>query len=130
MPTIRGTEFQSDGVGLALSGLRRKGDQQFGQLLPLVLLEEVTRLFAGGMLTVAGSGHPLLEPAVPASRDGVGVREGGQERLLPRLENLPGGPVGGRGGIVGRGRKQRGEDQGAGLIGGGGKRCFIGGEGL
>src|SRR5680860_1416662 len=69
-------------------------DDDPGQLLADVLLEEVTTTREGGVVPALGARNLLAKDPIGAGRDRVGVAERGQERRLEVRQHLPGPAVG------------------------------------
>src|SRR5205814_315162 len=123
-----------DGLTRAsLGSLRGPADEveyHAGQLLTLVLLEEVAGSGDDRVRLAAGARNRLAQERVGAPRDRVRVAEGGEERLLPAAEHLPRPAVRRRRRIVGRGRDEQREAPRPGLVALVGKGCVVGGDHL
>src|SRR3990172_2594950 len=96
------------------------------QLLALVLLQEVAGAGDRGVRLTLGARYQLLQDPLAAAGYGVGVAEGGEERLLPAAQRLPGPAVGGRRRIVGRGWHEHWELTGPRLVAIVRERCVVG----
>ena len=79
-----------------------------GQLLALVLLEEVPSAGNRRVGLVFCAWNLRLKQPLCAAGDGIGIAEGREERLRPLAQSLPGAPVGLRGGVVRRSRDEKG----------------------
>src|SRR5580704_5101913 len=118
-------------VSRSLDRGRRSGgadeiDDHPSQLGTLVLLEEVAASGDGHMVLAAATRDAGLQLPLGTGRDGIAVAEGGEERLVERLEHRPGPAVGWCCGVVGGDRHQRRElprALGEGLVGKRGVIC-------
>ena len=99
-----------------------------GELLALVLLQEVPATLDRRVRLPFGAGHVADELALAALGDRVAVAEGAEERLVERPQHLPRLRCSRRGRVVGRRRHQRREDAGAGHVGVVGERSVVGGD--
>src|SRR5204862_5914256 len=75
------------------SGRAHEVGDDAGQLLAVVLLEEVAGALDGRVGLTLRARDELLEDAVGATGDRVAVAERAQERPVPLREHLPRGPV-------------------------------------
>src|SRR5205807_5509356 len=105
-------------------------DNDVGQLLAAVLLQEVAAAGDRGVWLVGGTRDRLLEHAVGPRGDRVGVAEGAQERLLEGVQHRPRLAVRLGRRVVGRRRHQHRELPGALLVGLVGERRVVGGDDL
>src|SRR5205823_7006691 len=64
-------------------------DDDIGQFLAAILLEEVAAPGDRRVRLAGGAGDRLLEHAVGSGSDGIGVAEGAEERLLEGVEHRP-----------------------------------------
>ena len=86
---------------------QRSGDEvddDLGELRAAVLLEEVAAAGDGGVGLALRAGDAADQVPLVAGGDLVLVAERAQERAIEGGQHLPRGPVGGRLGILGRGR--------------------------
>src|SRR5687768_17789007 len=100
-------------MGTPANGLPRvlpdEVDDDRGQLLATVLLDEMAATLDDGVGLALGAGDELLDDALAPLGDGVAVAEGGEDGLAEGAQRLPRRAIGRGGRVLGRGGHEQRE---------------------